>query len=85
MPSSPNSKELPQEPTKIAATKRAKDNENDATSAKKHGRKGSEAIANNSKRNMQRHVQRKSRVKPLTKSSGSRGNAQTRRRKQAGD
>ena len=79
---SASSKKSPAEPVKVVATKRAKDKENDAATAKKHGRKGSEAIANNSKRSMQRHIQRKSRVKPLTKSSGSRGNAQTRRRKQ---
>ncbi len=47
--------------------------------------KGREAIANNQKRTMRRHVARKSRVQPLTKSSGrGRGKAHTRRRKEAG-
>ncbi len=91
MTSSPS---LPRAPKNIlakngsvsASTKRAKDKENDADAANKQGRKASEAIANNLKRTMRRHVQRKSRVKPLTKSSASgRGNALTRRRKESRD
>lgn len=91
MPSSSSSKQEPQdtltkEGPSSESTKRAKDKENAAAAANKHGRKASEAIANNLKRTMRRHVQRKSRVKPLTKSSGSgRGNAQTRRRKESRD
>jgi len=65
-------------------TKRAKDKQNSAAKAKDG--KAREAIANDQKRSMQRHVQRKSRVKPLTRSSGrGRGNAQTRRRKESKD
>lgn len=66
------------------STKRAKDKQNAAAHAKDG--KAREAIANNLKRTMRRRTQRKSRVKPLTRSSGrGRGNAQTRRRKESGN
>jgi len=72
--------------TDAKATKRAKDKQNAAAMANKQGRKASEAIAKGQKRSMRRHVQRKSRVRPLTRSAASgRGNAQTRRRKESRD
>lgn len=53
----------------------------DATAVHKN-RTSNEAIANTLKRRQLRHVQRKSRLGPLTRSSpGGRGNFQTRRRK----
>jgi hypothetical protein len=64
------------------STKRAKK----ATTSRvsKQDQKAREQIANNEKRTRRRHVQRKSRVQPLTKSSGrGRGNAKTRKRKEA--
>jgi len=90
MPSDPKAESQPQgelpdnTPQSRKPTKRAKDKQNAASKAKDG--KAREAIANNQKRTMQRHTQRKSRVKPLTRSSGrGRGNAQSRRRKESGN
>ena len=55
-----------------------------ATAAKKRGGKLRDAVANKMKRQMKRSTQRKSRVAPMSKSAGrSRGNAQTRKRKES--
>lgn len=65
-------------------TKRAKHNQDAAVAAKKRGAKLRDAVANKIKRQMKRSSQRKSRVKPMSKSAQrSRGNAQTRRRKES--
>ncbi len=80
-PTSPNEQPTTPQPR---PTKRSKHNQDAATAAKKRGGKLRDAVANKMKRQMKRSTQRKSRVAPMSKSAGrSRGNAQTRKRKES--